>query len=63
MTAERLLANALAQVESDSIRAWATSDHNKPIWLEIARRTVRDKGDAADPVAFSAYIVCTAIGA
>ncbi|MFZ2152076.1 MAG: hypothetical protein WAV09_03150 [Minisyncoccia bacterium] len=29
---------ALFQVESESIRQWATSERNGPIWLEIAAR-------------------------
>lgn len=62
MTNVELLEVALAKVESDSIRAWANSDHNRPVWEKIAQTAVDNKGDDVDPVAFSTYIVCEAMG-
>jgi vacuolar-type H+-ATPase subunit B/Vma2 len=61
MTGQALLDAALTQVESQKIRAWATSDHNGPIWLKIAENAV--KNGRTDVHAFTAYIVCVAIGA
>ena len=44
-----LLNEALAKVESKSIREWASSGHNRPLWLEIAQLYVnKGKPDAAD---------------
>lgn len=51
---------SLAKVESKSIREWATSKVNRPIWLKIAEGAVA-KGSS--PEAFAAYMVCVAIGA
>jgi hypothetical protein len=59
ITAGQLLSDALALVESASIRAWATSDHNAPIWAKMAEKAVA-KG--TDVNLFSAYIVSCAIG-
>jgi hypothetical protein len=50
-----VLASALALIESDSIRRWATSDHNLPIVMEIAK-------GFKSPDALCAYLVATAIG-
>ncbi len=60
LTAEQLLASALERVESESIRQWAESEHNRPLFLKIAERAV-ERGKA-DPDTFAAYIVCNAIG-
>ena len=62
MTNVELLDAALERVESESVRRWANSDNNRPVWEKIAQRAVDKKGDGVDPVAFSAYIVCEAIG-
>lgn len=55
--AEKLFKQALTHVESDSIRAWANSADNRPIWIKIAA-----KAGHADPVRFAAFIVATAMG-
>jgi len=55
------LAEALALVESASIRAWATSAHNYPIWLAITEGAL--KNGKGEKHALCAYIVCLAIGA
>jgi hypothetical protein len=55
------LAEALEIVESASIRAWATSERNYPIWLKIVEGAMaKGKGEKN---ALAAYIVCLAIGA
>lgn len=58
--AKRLLADALQNVESKSIREWATSDHNRPI-LE-GEALARIKAGRVDPVTLATAIVCHAIG-
>jgi ABC-type metal ion transport system substrate-binding protein len=57
-----LLEAALTHVESESIRAWANSDHNRPVWEKIAQQAVDNKGDDVDPITFSTYILCEAMG-
>ena len=51
---------SLAKVESKSIREWAVTPHNKPIWLKIAEGAV---ARGSSPEMFAAYMVCVAIGA
>jgi hypothetical protein len=60
ITAKSLLRSALKLVESASIREWAMSERNAPIWLQIAENAVK-KG-STDPHRFAAYITATAIG-
>jgi hypothetical protein len=62
MTNVELLDAALEQVESESIRQWANSDHNRPVFEKMAQGAVDKKGDDVDPVMFSAYVVSLAIG-
>jgi hypothetical protein len=63
VTPETLLAAALEHVESASIRAWATSEHNRPIWLQIAAGAIKKAPDGSPDVhRFAAYILCNAIG-
>ena len=57
-----LLNEALEGVESDPIKEWANSAHNRPIFEEIAQGAL-DKNPDSDPVRLGAYIVCLAIGA
>lgn len=61
MNAEQLFEQALAKVESDSIRQWATSERNRPTWIKIAQLTVTNQNNP-DVFRFSALIVSTAIG-
>lgn len=53
------LSAALAAIESRSIRAWASSEHNAPIVLEMAKAAVAKK---SKPEALAAYLVCLAMG-
>jgi hypothetical protein len=62
LTPETLLAAALQHVESASIRAWATSEHNRPIWLKIAAGAIAKANGTPDVHRFAAYILCNAIG-
>jgi hypothetical protein len=62
LTGEQLFEQALARVESRSIREWATSPRNRPIWLRIAEATAARGGEDADPTRFSTYMVITAMG-
>lgn len=61
MNAEELLAQALTHVQSQSIRAWATSDANRALWLKIAS-TALEKNPKTDPLNFATYITITAMG-
>lgn len=56
----KFLEAALEMVESKSIREWATSANNGPLFLKMAENAVK-KNTA--PETFAAYIVCLAIGA
>lgn len=58
--AERLLSDALARIESASIRDWATSAHNRPVWLRFAQATI-DNGKA-NATKLATLILCNAIG-
>lgn len=60
MTANELFDASLKLVESKSIRAWAQSNHNKPLWLEICATAV--KNGRKDAAAMAAYMVALAIG-
>lgn len=59
MTAEELFAAALKRVESASIREWAQTDNNRPIFLKVAKEHLGKK-DAEHLMC--AAIVGTAIG-
>lgn len=56
---EALFNETLAQVESKSIREWASSERNRPLWLAIAKGYV-DKANASELLLID--IVGTAIG-
>lgn len=59
-TPSKFLDRALALVESASIRSWATSTHNRPIWESAA--AARLKAGRTDINHFAASIASTAIG-
>jgi hypothetical protein len=61
-TPETLLAAALEHVESASVRAWATTDHNRPIFVTIAASAIQKSNGSPDVHRFAAYIVALAIG-
>jgi hypothetical protein len=65
-TAKRFLLKVLnTRVESTSIRTWATSDHNLPIWVKITKGWMeKNTGSTEDmECRLGAYIVCVAMGA
>ena len=62
MNAEQLFTAALALVESASIKEWAQTDHNRPIFVKIAEGALAKNGPSASPSMFSALIVSSAIG-
>lgn len=62
MNARELMTAALEKVESKSIRAWATSERNFSIWLQIAGNACEVAKGYPDVNRFTAYIVCVAIG-
>jgi hypothetical protein len=59
MSAEDLFSAALTKIESDSIRAWAAGERNRPIWLRLAS-AYTDKPDGATRLA--TLILSEAIG-
>lgn len=59
MHAKNYLNKALEMVESQSVRAWASSAHNYPIFLQMAEGAVK-KGTKVD--FFAGMIVAYAIG-
>jgi hypothetical protein len=61
MNAEQLLVAALEKIESASIKAWAQTDHNRPIFVKIAESALA-KTPVPDVHRFAAYISATAIG-
>jgi len=63
MNGAQLLDEALSHVESDSVREWANSEHNRPIWEKIAQGALDKNGGEYDVHRLAAYIVCVAIGA
>lgn len=63
MDAETLFCTALAQVESESIRAWAGSDHNRPLFVRIAQRVIERVDSQAEIVdRMATVILCEAMG-
>lgn len=59
--ARRFLKAALEHVESASIRTWATSNHNGPVWEREALAWL--KKERTDVLKFAALIVIEAMGA
>jgi len=54
---------ALQHVQSESIRAWAVTPHNKPIFIKLAKLALTSGGSSSDSVVrFAAYIVASAMG-
>lgn len=58
--ARRFLDAALALVESASIRTWANTAHNRPLFEGEA--LARIKAGRTDAIKFSTAIVCLAMG-
>ena len=58
--ARAFLTQALSHVESANIRAWATSAHNLPLFVEEAQARLR--AGRTDAMMFGTSIVCLAIG-
>lgn len=63
MTNVELLESALRRVESQSIRAWAATGNNRPVFEQIAQAALDKHGGKYDPDRLAAYVVCLAIGA
>ncbi len=59
--AEQLFETALSLVDSGSIRAWAQSEHNRPIFVKLAQ-CVLDKGPDGAHHKLAVLIVSNAIG-
>jgi len=59
MDTKAFFEQAVSLVESASIRKWATSEHNQPIFLEIAGKAIENKKSPED---FTTFIILQAIG-
>ncbi len=59
-TGATLFSEALEHVESASIREWATSDRNRPLWLQIADHAIANGKN--DPVRFATYMLVKGMG-
>ena len=61
--AKKFLSEALKHVESKSIRAWATSERNFPIWIEITKSWLERGGPSEETrMRLTIDIVSQAIG-
>lgn len=52
---------ALKHIQSDSIREWAQTAHNKPIIIKMAKEAVK-KNPQAKPEDFATYLNLCAMG-
>lgn len=59
--AEKLFETALSLVDSGSIRAWAQSEHNRPIFIKLAQNMLNNGPDGAHHK-LATLIVSNAIG-
>jgi hypothetical protein len=59
---DTFLATALSQVQSESIRKWATSAKNAPIIREMVLNYIAEK-NAPQPGHFATYLTLVAMGA
>lgn len=62
MNGETLLTSALPLLTSESVREWAQTPHNRPIFLQLAEQEVKKGGLWSTPSGFAAYMVSLAIG-
>jgi hypothetical protein len=62
MNAEQLFQQALAKVESQSIRQWAETEHNRPIWIKAAEAAIVKHNGQPNVALFTVLIVSSAIG-
>lgn len=63
MTPDDLFTVALARIESPGIRAWALSDHNRPVWLDFTEKHLAKYGaDLASQARLSTMIMVEAMG-
>jgi hypothetical protein len=61
--ARKFFREALMHVESKSIRAWASSEHNLPIWIEITKSWLTKHGQSEETrMRLTIDIVSQAIG-
>lgn len=59
-TAKKFLNDALMGVESESIRKWANTEKNRPLWEKIA--ATYGTPTEENKLKLTTYIVATAIG-
>lgn len=62
MNAEELFQAALAKVDSEKIREWANSAHNRPLWIRAANAAILKHNGQPDVSFFAGWIVAEAIG-
>lgn len=61
-TPAALLDAAVALIESKSIRAWASSPQNRPVLLDHCKSILAKSGGSYEPLRYSTWLVCTAMG-
>lgn len=63
--AEMLFSAALEKIESTSIREWACSEHNRPVWIRYMSGRIEDNaksGRTTNPFTLATFIMATYIG-
>jgi len=60
MNANELFTESLKQIQSNSIRTWAQTGHNKDLWLYICQNAIDNK--KLNPSAMAAFMVAIAMG-
>ena len=60
MTPEKLFTESVMMVNSVSIKQWAQTEKNRPVFIQLAQEWIRN--GKSDPVMFSTYMVALAMG-
>ncbi len=60
-TATDLVQEAVAMIESKSIRVWVMIPKHRAAWIEHVQKLL-DEGKTVDPLRLSTFMVITAIG-
>lgn len=60
-TATDIFQEAVALIESKSIKVWVMIPKHRQAWIEYVQKLL-DEGKTVDPVRLSTFIVITAIG-
>lgn len=61
-TGEELLDAAVKLIDSDSIRHWAGTEHNRPILIKIAQGVLDKNNNAYSELRFATWLICESMG-